>query len=932
MTRSSRHQGIWPLVVCWASVLVASAGAAPAELPPLRLGPKPTDSVVERKPYTQPTVPPGAKEIPFVETAPEPALTEQEKQRGYVLFQRPITEAVYPNTRPLAHERVESLVTFATPGQFQPVTFALYPVRPLTNLKVRISPLRCPAGEIPASQVDVRLGTYWNVGYPGYTTVNTYRRTPELLERVTVNSSPAHECQRYWLTIRVPDDAKGGLYQGTVHVWDDGFDQALEIPLALRVLPFRLQRDPAKHLSAYFYVRNSTLYRGRDAAFIRRAADNDYRAMVEFGLDMLPTLYLGCPDGKKIVLNNAAELERMLAAGLKGPAPVTLDNVVSRIYRDTTPGGKIGDHWQVNPLPGPKFYQAVAELVRAFEAQRKAQDWPQFVYCPIDEVDASCKEFGVKVYAAVKAAGAAVRTYATKDPLETGAADYAPHLDIWCSQPYSIHYERIVSQNRHEYWCYPNHNAGEIKDRRTMCKGGRTTYGFGFWRSGYTTLIPWNWCWTAGPDPFDYLRGRYSGCGQRVDDDGQVIPAVYWACFRAGFDDSRYIYTLQQAIVQREHSADSGCLAAIRDGRQVLQETWDAIRVQPRYLATGMWPSEEFDAARWRLAEQISRLLAFPAVDKPTAPSVLATVTATTRPAAEAPAPLETALREGKVETRELGDFAGWRNGTAEGKTEVTDEARRTGKTGLRWTVVIDHLHDGGEGGKYPVGWPRISLDFKPSQLDMTTYETLEFWLRVESSRDKTSAHRTPIGLVITSHQTKKAIYKTITDLAGPEGQWVPLRFSVKEMMATSEAEPGAWRSIGRVQLFICERDFADGTRLVFDLGEASLQRLTSPVIASVQAPRHVLLPRGALAIGFDVLGAGGVAKGSYVVTATLERAGVAVGAEARQDLAGPHWIALPLPKADPGAYTLRLTIRDAAGKQCSTWSQPVTMHAGTLY
>ena len=119
---------------------------------------------------------------------------------------------------------------------------------------------------------------------------------------MTVHSSPAGECQRYWLTIHVPDDAKPGLYRGTVTVWDDGFDRAVEIPLALRVLGFRLQKDPRKHFSAYFYARNKALYQGRDEAFIRQAADNDYRAMADFGLDMLPTLYLGCEDGKRIVV------------------------------------------------------------------------------------------------------------------------------------------------------------------------------------------------------------------------------------------------------------------------------------------------------------------------------------------------------------------------------------------------------------------------------------------------------------------------------------------------------------------------------------------------------------------------------------------------------------------------------------------------------
>jgi len=236
-----------------------ASAATPQELPPVRFGPKPVDAAIERRPHPQPKVPEGAKEIPFDETVPEPALTEPEKVRGYLLFQRPLTESVYPNTRPLPHERIEALVAFAAPGEFEPVTFALYPVRPLQNLKVRGSSLTCPSGEIPADRIDVRLATYWNVGFPAYTTLSTYRRVPELLERVTAHSSPAGECQRYWLTVHVPDDAKPGLYRGTVTVWDDGFGQAVEIPLALRVLGFRLQKDPRKHFSVYFYARNKRL-------------------------------------------------------------------------------------------------------------------------------------------------------------------------------------------------------------------------------------------------------------------------------------------------------------------------------------------------------------------------------------------------------------------------------------------------------------------------------------------------------------------------------------------------------------------------------------------------------------------------------------------------------------------------------------------------
>ena len=864
-------------------------------------------------PAFKPAVPAGATEIAFVETAPQPELTDAERQRGYLLFARPAVEPVYPNTRPRADERLAALLAFATPGQFEPVNLVLYPVRPLVNLRVRASALTCPAGEISADRIDVRLGTYGNVGYPSYTTVKTYRRTPELLERVTVHSSPAAECQRYWLTIHVPEDAKPGLYEGMVSVWDDGFDRALSIPIALRVLGFRLQKDPAKHYSTYFYVRNPSFYQGRSEAFIRRAADNDYHAMVDFGLDMIPTLNVGCDNGREIVLRHAEEIPRMLAAGLQGSAPVTADGVIERLYRDTTPGGKHGDHWRISPPPPPEFYDRLTELFRAFEEKRKANGWPEFVYCPMDEVDPSCRDFAVKVYAAIKVAG--VRTYATKDPAAPDAAAYAPYLDIWCSQPYSVPFERIAAQQRHEYWCYPNHNACEIKDRLTMCKGGRMTYGFGFWRSGYTTLIPWNWNWTCAPDPFDYLGGKYSGCGQRMDDEDEVIPAVYWSCFRDGYNDARYIYTLQQAITERRNSAEPGCLAAVRNAQRVLQETWDSIRVQPKYLAAGMWPSEEFNAIRWRLAAQTQSLLKYPATSKATAPSVLVDTTA--GPPAHALPLSKWEFVPGKIETFDLGGgFGAWRNGTAEGKIEITEDAqhdlaarvrwaedaRRDRAVGLRWTVAVDWEHDGGEGGKYPIGWPRISRSFKSGELDLSRYESLVFWLRLDSSCSQAEIRRTPIGLVIRSHKLQRPLYEKTLDLGQTQRTWIPLRLSVPEMIEAAGGGAEPWKSISLVQLFVSESEYPHGTRLVFDLGEALCQRLREPTLVGLEAPHVVLLPRSAMSFTFEVAGASALSRGSHAIVAALETADGTTCAAARQDAAtGARRMTIALSAIPPG-------------------------------
>ena len=129
-------------------VIGASAERMPAAI---RLAPKPRGDVADRRARSQPIVPSNHTEMPCIETASEPALTPEEKHRGYVLFQRPIMEPVYPNTRPLAQERLERLVAFVTPGEFEPLTLGLCPVRDLQNLKVRCSSLTCEAGAIPAA-------------------------------------------------------------------------------------------------------------------------------------------------------------------------------------------------------------------------------------------------------------------------------------------------------------------------------------------------------------------------------------------------------------------------------------------------------------------------------------------------------------------------------------------------------------------------------------------------------------------------------------------------------------------------------------------------------------------------------------------------------------------------------------------------------------
>ena len=586
---------------------------------------KPLDAAPLRVARSQPTVPDGWTEVPNIERARPPVPDAVEQERGFILFQRHAMDPVYLNSRPQPYERLTRLVAFASRGEVEALTFSIHPLRDLKNLRVRVSTLASKRDQIGLDALSVRLETHWNLRHPRYNSGMTYRRVPELLEVVTAQSSSLHENQRWWITVEIPIDAKTGIYEGTVLVWDDGFASAVSIPLSLRVLDFKLKSDPRKTYSVYADLGNSMQHGDRSETELAEALANEFRAMRQLGVDSYPTLYLTYDKTRSAFsLKHSEEIDRMQKAGFRGVVPVIADRAIKRILKNDPYRIAWVPHWKIDRLPPPEFYDALEQAFVELKRESVERDWPELVISPLDEIHPSRAEFGEAVYRSAKNAG--FRTFITKDPTAEDAEGYKEVVDIWTSQAFAKRYEEIVEQDRFEFWTYPNHVAGEMKDRRVMNRGGRMTYGYGFWRSGYSKIIPWHWAWTLPPDQFDYLRSTRSGTGQRIDEEGEVIEAIYWQHFREGRDDARYIYTLQQAVWERQGSRGVHCNRKLREAESALRELWRSISVQPKYLDEGMWPSDGFDARRWQLAVITEGLLSCPARRSGSAPSVIAGV------------------------------------------------------------------------------------------------------------------------------------------------------------------------------------------------------------------------------------------------------------------------------------------------------------------
>jgi hypothetical protein len=215
-------------------------------------------------------------------------------------------------------------------------------------------------------------------------------------------------CQRFWLTVRVPEEARAGLYQGQAVLRADNAPES-RIELRLEVLPFRLLRDPAKSFGNYYYHPLDKIRPSMSEAVvaaIRRRAEAEARDMQEHGMT---TLQMGGIGAKKVdgqwqaVINLDDRIEFLRRFGLWGQAPGVMMGVffAGDIYRDV-----MGESWRKHligaKMPTQAYFDAITTIIAQVEKVRLERGWPDFYYYPIDEAAAEAVPILAKTLEAIK--------------------------------------------------------------------------------------------------------------------------------------------------------------------------------------------------------------------------------------------------------------------------------------------------------------------------------------------------------------------------------------------------------------------------------------------------------------------------------------------------------------------------------------------------
>lgn len=554
------------------------------------------------------------KETKHVEDQPLPAFSQADRQRGYVLFARHWSEVIYPNTAPRPGELNPVLKLFASLGEYEPVTFTVHPLTDLHGCRVTAGDLRCDTAVIPRTALDIRAVRFMRVR-PNYSSFFSYHIAPDVLEHREALDLSRGNNQRFWITVKVPEDARPGIYEGKLAFQPAGAPGA-EINLKLRVLPIRLRTNP-DHIYGMYYYDPLSHFDKRNTPqandYFQRKAAWERADMVAHGMNTHVSSVSGLSrDEQGHWSIDGEETERRISLdrkfGLAGK-PLIVHFPVEHWYSRLVDRRGLGSHLRlVRPGVPESFFAEVTKMVQVIEGERKRRHWPEFLYYPIDEpsTHAASVQFMVRVLQAVKRVPG-VRTYVTADPSHDQFGPMWPHVDVWCCQPFVFGFEKIqkLSREKHiEFWCYPNHISGE--NDHTPVRGARMTWGYGFWKSGFKALIPWIYQASIG-NPWNYLDGSAMDFMNRSTPEGQPIPVALWEAYREGIDDGRYIYTLAQLVEEAKRKGSKGSELASQAEKD-LQYLWNAIEVQEKYKDQGLWAGADFDAYRWLLASRIMEL------------------------------------------------------------------------------------------------------------------------------------------------------------------------------------------------------------------------------------------------------------------------------------------------------------------------------------
>lgn len=490
--------------------------------------------------------------------------SDEDKKRGYVVFQRDLMKEVYYNDTPLKDEIGRPITGAAFAGECESIAPALVPLQDLGNVTVAVSDLVGP-GTIKANAIDVGFVSYRVSRVTMEGSVYTIR--PRLVMPRNSVACPMEVARRFWVTVKTPTDANPGLYKGKLHIKPEK-GAAAEMPFEFLVRSGTL--DPVDVPAGPWGYSIGVPWYGDDPAAAAYAKDislKSLRKLRDYGFTMfsgIPTIaFNGFKDGKPMLDFSQADPQMKTAKELGFLAVNTYGSGVSGLNMYAKDTAKM-------TAAGFKDY---SEFIKAIfsEIQKHADEtgWIPVYYNLCDESSNPSVLENSKAYRTAFPKGppcfSGALSFQGKD--QTNPAFQVSenlHVPAW-----NLHNEDSVNL-LHQVggdWAFYN-------------GGNRWTYGDYMYKAvkqfNMKFRISWHWNICAG-DPYYALDCReddYAWCNSTPD--GELVPSLDFERIRSGLNDYRRMLTLARLAKEKAGTA------AAQAGEKPIQERMTAFKLGQR--------------------------------------------------------------------------------------------------------------------------------------------------------------------------------------------------------------------------------------------------------------------------------------------------------------------------------------------------------------
>jgi hypothetical protein len=503
--------------------------------------------------------------------SPLSLVSAEEKENGYITYLRKNPRDTYSWSIPQKGEITKDIAIFATPGESVSAWFSIYALNKLSGVRVSIPDTLNKMDGFSKEHIELRTVRSWEQRTGWRST--SYYIIPELLEKKSSVDIQEGRTQSFWLTIRIPKDMAAGEYPLKISIDPDKGGKGSLVTLTITVLPFTLKKPEGIHWSMWWASRGYEKISVTDMK--RELADINEHGVKSLLVDISmfrDSTFKKTKDGMHYFSAKLLEIQK-IRKELQMNGPLILyfgDQLEPQVLESF---GK-----DMSALYTKESMDLITEAMKAvdrFVKETGGEEYGDWYFLGMDEpgAHAARQERTLLQYTLAKKAVIKTTTTINRSEFTKKIMPIVTSM-CWAGTPSDDETNKYYQNLGPEYWSYGSGvytgQEGGIVPNRYICgflfykMQAKLQMSFMYARTGYTE------------DPYDDFDGNSyvepkDAYIAYPSSDGPV-PTLQWEGIREGINDYRYMYTLEQLLMQEEQKEEKSRVKRFAEVKERWQE------------------------------------------------------------------------------------------------------------------------------------------------------------------------------------------------------------------------------------------------------------------------------------------------------------------------------------------------------------------------